>query len=113
MSWKPSAPFTVPLVLLIPTYEKHAGVERKVYPKTGPTMFGSFKTYGGTETPKDGVISVVDTAVVETFYRPDVTNACALYSPIEDKRYEIISLENIEMRGQYLRLKLQAIKGGA
>ena len=54
--YKPSEPFTVPLMLLIPTEEKVKGVKKKIYPKTGDIIFCSFKTYGGTETFSNGIL---------------------------------------------------------
>ena len=114
MSWKPSSPFVTPLMLLVPTESKAAGVHKKSYPKEGPVFFASFKTYGGTESVSNGVLSVEDTAVVETTFRPDIKANCRIFNPINKQTYDILGTpENIEMRGQYLRFKVKAIKGGA
>lgn len=114
MSWKPSSPFVTPLMLLVPTEGKAAGVPTKEYPRDGPVFLASFKTYGGTEAVSNGVIAVTDTATVETTYRPDITAGCRIYNPITKQRYDILGTpENIEMRSRYLRFKVKAIKGGA
>lgn len=113
MSWKPSSPFVTPLKLLAPVTGKAAGVPTKSFPEDGPVFFASFKTYGGTETENNGVIAVIDTATVETMFRPDITAGCRILNTVNGQKYDILGTpENIEMR-QYLRFKVQAIRGGA
>lgn len=115
--FKPSLPYNVAAYLLIPKSQKIKGVLTKVYPKPteGELFYCSFKTFGGTETNKDGVISVVDTANIETWYRPDIKSDCRICLAQEPtKLYEILGTpENINMRNQHLKFKVQAISGGA
>lgn len=114
MAWKPNSPFITPLKLLTPTEGKAAGTVKKEYPRDGPIIWTSFKTYGGTEVQSNGAVSVVDTATVETTYRPDIKADCRVYNPVTDQTYDILGTpENIEMRSQYLRFKVRAAKGGA
>ena len=98
--------------LLKPTYSKVSGVEVKNFPAMGELIFGSFKTYGGTETNVNGLTVVEDTAKIETWYRPDITSECRV--AVHGAVYEIIGdPENIELRNQYLLFKVRRVKGGA
>ncbi len=120
-NFKPSAPFTVPLVLLSPTYETVSGVENKIIPsitealeENGNVFYGNFKSYGGTDRTIDGLYIVEDTANVETWYRPDIKSGCCVGVIATGAVYEIMGEpENINLRNQYLKLKLRRFKGGA
>lgn len=112
--YRPSEPFTVPLMLLIPTNNTAKGSTKKVYPDEGEIIFCSFKTYGGTETTSNGVLVVEDTANVETWYRPDITSNCRIKLADTGEVYEIIGKpENINRRNKYLKFKVKAVTGGA
>lgn len=110
--FKPAAPFNVAMQLLTPTYSKVQGVPTKSFPDNGVLFFGSFKTYGGTERDVNGLYSIEDTAIVETWFRPDIKSDCRI--SVSGNAYEILGVpENINLRNQYLRFKVKRIKGGA
>lgn len=113
--YRPNLTNTIPMMLLIPTYTTISGVRKKIYPtfENGELIFGSFKTYGGTERDVNGVYSVEDTAIVETWFRPDIESNCRVQ--LENGAiYEIINEpENIAMRNQFLKFKVKRVKGGA
>lgn len=114
--YKPKLPFSTPLYLLIPTYETIKGVTKKIYPEPIDEMmiFASFKTYGGTEMTVNDVYSVIDTANIETWYRPDIKSDCRIMRAINGATYEIVGEpENINMRNQFLKFKVRRVKGGA
>ena len=112
--YKPSSPFTVPMKLLVPTYQTVKGVRKKVFPEDGPLIWCSFKTYGGTERDVNDVYSIEDTANIETWYRPDIKSDCRVKLADTDATYEIMNEpENINMRNQYCKFKVQRVKGGA
>lgn len=115
--YKPYSPFVVPMHFLTPTTTIVRGVSVKKYnePSEDNVFYGSFKTFGGTESQSNGVFSIVDTANIETWYRPDITADCRIcLSENLDKLYEIIGTpENINMRNIYMKFKVQAINGGA
>lgn len=112
--YRPQLPFATPLKLFIPTYKRVKGVAVKEYPSEGILFFGSFKTYGGTETAVNGVYSVIDTANIETWYRPDIKSDCRISRAEDGATYEIIGEpENINMRNQFLKFKVRRVKGGA
>lgn len=115
-SYKPSTPFDAALVLLIPTYSESYGVPNKTFPDVagGILFYGSFKTYGGTERDVNGIYSVENTAVIETWYRPDIKSNCRIAVPQTGEVYEILGEpENINLRNQYLKFKVIQVKGGA
>ncbi len=112
--FKPNFPFSTPIELLIPTYTTSKGVQTKVMPSTGIRLNCSWKTYGGTEVMTNDVYTVIDTATVETWYRPDIQSECRVKLISTGQVYEIIgNPENVEMRNQFIKFKVRAVKGGA
>ena len=111
MSYRPSEPFTTPVELYNATYETIKGVLVKNYYLVG-IIKCSFKTYGGTESVVNDQITVVNTANVETWYRPDITSASQLR--LGTKVYEVIGdPEDIEQRHQFLKFKVRGVNSGA
>ena len=116
MAFKPSAVFSVAMKLLVPTYSKVQGVQKKAFPAPidGALFYGNFKTYGGTDRDVNGVYSVEDTASVETYFRPDIKSDCRVCVISTGAIYEIIGEpENIELRNQFMKFKVRRVKGGA
>lgn len=114
--YKPSKEFSTPMLLHVVTGTTEVlGVEKKTYATEGILFWGSFATYGGTEREVNGIVSVEDTATVETWYRPDFTAAARVaLANAPGKLYEIVGEpENIEQRGLYTRMKLTRVDGGA
>lgn len=103
-----------PVKLLIPTgTEKVNGVTRYTYPDDGDVIFVNWKSYGGTEQTVNGVYSILDTANITTWYRPDIAANCRLLRE-DGAIYKIISEpENIEMQNRILTFKVERVKGGA
>lgn len=113
-NFKPSFPYSTAIELLVPTYTTKKGVPVKSFPDEGIALNASWKTYGGTETNTNDVYTVVDTANVETWYRPDITSDCRIKLIATGQTYEILGRpENINMRNQFVKFKVQAIEGGA
>lgn len=116
MPYRPINNFNVALILLIPTYTKVQGVQKKTFPalQDGLLFFGSFKSYGGTEHDVNGVYVVEDTATVETWYRPDIKSGCRIAIADSGEVYEVMGKpENIELRNQFLSFKVNRVQGGA
>lgn len=111
----PSLPFAEPAHLLIPTYGPPVkGVPQKKYPADGELFYCSYKTFGGTEVVKNDVLVVEDTGYVETWFRPDIKSDCRVKLLSTGRVYEIIGEpENINMRNQFTKFKMRALKGGA
>ena len=112
--FKPSLPYTTAIELLIPTSTTKKGVLLKTFPKNGIRLNCSFNTYGGTERIENDVFSVVDTAVVETWYRPDIAADCRIRLLDTGEEFEIIGKpENINRRNQFCKFKVKAVESGA
>ena len=110
MSYRPSEPYSTVVELLTPVYKTVKGVTVKSY-EVADTIKCSFKTYGGTETTVNGVLTVVDTANVETWYRPDIISSSRI--KLGNKTYEVMGEpEDIEQRHQFLKFKVRGVKGG-
>jgi len=112
--FKPSYPYNTAIELLFPVYTEELTVLQKTYPATGIYLSCSFKTYGGTENIENGILSVVSTATVETWYRPDIQSNCAIKLLETGEIFEILGRpENIDMRHQFCRFKVRSVEGGA
>ena len=119
--YKINEPYTTVMYLLKPIYKKSKGVKQKTFPKCegAPIINCLFKTFGGTvktssnENDMNGIIAVVDTATIETWYDPRITSECRL--ALDDNNvYEILgSPENISMRNKTMKIRLKKVTGGA
>ena len=110
MSYRPKEPFNTVVSLYNPTYKTVKGVTVKEYQLIG-TLNCSFKTYGGTESTVNGVLTVIDTANVETWFRPDITSSSQIR--LGAKVYEVMGEpEDIEQRHQFIKFKVRGVKGG-
>lgn len=111
--YKPSGAFTVPMIVRVPTYTKSGGVRKKVFSE-GFRIFGTFRTFGGTDQNVNGVFSVIDTAEIETWFRPDITSDCQIELLSTGAKYDVIGEpENIGQRNRFLKFRVQRDKGGA
>lgn len=114
--YRPSAPFNVPMKLLVPVTVQVYGVAQKTFssPADSELFFGSFRTFGGTENVRDDVYTIIDTAVVDTWYRPDIKADCQIYLCDTEQTYDIISdPEDIDFRHQYMQFKVRKAGGKA
>jgi SPP1 family predicted phage head-tail adaptor len=112
--FQPSSPFSVAMKLLVPTETMVKGVRKTVYsePANSFQFFGNFKTYGGTENFSNDVYTIYDTAIIETWYNPSITSDCKIYICESGREYRIISEpEDIELRHQYMKFKVERIGG--
>lgn len=116
--YKPKKPFNVPMKILIPQTGDSLGKKYKKYPKPDEVsddmlFFGSFITYGGDERDVNGVMSIMDTANIETWYRDDIKSDCAIINMNTGAIYEIENEpEDIESRHIYMKFKCIRYKGG-
>ena len=111
MAYKINSTFNVPAVILKSETKKVNGINTKKFTEVG-NIFCSFKTYGGTERELNDILVVENTAVIETFFRTDITNDCQI-KLTDGSVWEILNVENIEMRNMYLRIKVKNLKGNA
>lgn len=113
--FKPAAAsqMTTPCMLLTATVERVLGVEQKKY--TESERFNcNWKSYGGTETTNNGILTIEDTATLVCWYSPLIRANCRVKRLTDGAVYEIVSEpENIEQRNMFLQFKVQRVKGGA
>lgn len=97
--------------LLVPTYETYNGVSKKTFQDKGKTIFVNFKSRGGTDVESNGVLSVLDTAEVVTWFDPDIKSDCAI--KLESGAiYEITGEpEDVELQHRFMMLKVERYKG--
>lgn len=107
-----AAQMTTPLVLQIPTMSDYHGARKNTFTDAG-TIFANFKTFGGTELLVDGILQVIETAQVVTWYRPDIQAGCRIKRAADGAVFEILGEpEDIEQRHMILKFKVRRIKGG-
>lgn len=114
--YRPQCNYNVPMKLLIPKKTNIGGVLQKEYPsiEDGILFFGNFKTYGGKEVVINGIYSVLDTAKIETWFRPEIKSNCRIVLCNTGAIYEIKGeVENIELRNQFIKFNVERVKGGA
>ena len=112
----PPKVFNTEMILLTPTTTKINGVITKTYPEIsdGEKFYGFFRTFCGTETTSNGLFSIMVTAVIDTYFNPNITSNCRVAVNHNGNYlvYEIISEpENINMRNRYLQFKVERLKG--
>ena len=112
MPYKPKSPFNVAAHILTPEYKIVKAVRKKIFVPEKEPFYCSFKSFGGTETQVNGVTVVEDTAELETWYNPAIESDKNIR--VNNKDYEILGTpENIDMRNQFMKFKVRAVKGGA
>lgn len=114
MAFKPSAPFNVAMRILKPVGDRVLGVLDKAFstPSESDLFYGSFKTFGGTERLSNDVYTIVNTATIDTWYRPDIKADCRIYICDTGDTYEIVAdPEDVDFRHQYMRIKVKKAGG--
>lgn len=112
--YKPAMPFNVAMRLLVPTTTVVKGVRKQTFsePDDSHLFYGSFRTFGGTESNVNDVFSVVDTATIDTWFDPQITADCMIYLCETGKTYKIIaSPESIDMRNQFMQIRCERVGG--
>lgn len=110
----PAMPFNVAMRLLVPTITKVKGTLKPIYPEPseGRLFYGSFRTFGGTESNVNEVYSVIDTATIDTWYDPIFQANCRIYIEESGEVYEMLGApEDIYMQHQYLQIRVQRFGG--
>lgn len=108
-------PFNVAMRLLKPTNTIVKGVRKSVYPEdphTGTLLFGSFRTFNGSENWSNEVYTIENTGTIDTWYNPEIKSDCRIYIEDTGEEWQIISEpEDIEMRHQFMQFKVQKVGG--
>lgn len=113
-NYKPQLPFNVPAKILSATFSKVNGVNVKTFTEGKDVIFLSARSYGGTEKVVNGQYVIVDTLTIETWYRPDIRSQDRIKLLDDNSVWEILNTpEDINRRHQYLKFKVERVKGDA
>ena len=118
-SYRPATPFVTPMYILNPVYSKVKGTETQSYPKPkdlsdDDLIFGTFRSYGGTDTQSNDLVVVEKTGYIDTWYRNDIRSNTRIYIVPTQDTYEILGdPEDIAMRHQYMKIRVRKIGGAA
>lgn len=113
-NYRPTAPFNVAMRLLIPTTTMVKGTAVKTFtePDEAPIFYGSFRTFGGSESTSNDVYTIFNTATIDTWFRPDIKADCRVEICETGEVYEVKGApEDISMRHQYLQFKVEKVGG--
>lgn len=112
-SYSPPLRLDTPAWLLRPERRKAAGASFKSFPDDGPMIMCEWRSFGGTEVERNGVLAIEDTAEVRCWYDPAITSGCRLRLP-GGAEYDVLGEpEDVGMRHQHMRFKVRRVKGGA
>jgi hypothetical protein len=104
---------TTPVIIQTAQIVDNFGKRTKTYENLSYNSFCNWSSYGGSERDVNGVISFEETAVLTMFYDPNAKNDGRIINLLDNSTYEILSVENIEMRNQFMILRVRKIAGGA
>jgi len=110
--FKPSAKqFATPIRLQHRVIIDVNGASEISYEDADPALdLCAWKGKGGTESVQSGTLVVSDTAELTMWYRPDVTERDqVLLNDNSECAYEVMNAENIEMRNQFMMLKVKRV----
>lgn len=112
--YKPPEQMTTAMRLQKRTISKVTGATVPEYmdAENDPVIMCSFKSKGGTEAVHNGKLIILETATVQTWYRPDIAKGDRLILGQDGSAWDIKGPpENVEMRNQLLILKAQRVGG--
>ena len=109
------------MYLLNPSYSTVKGVRVETYPDADPSklgdnnlIFGTFRSYGGTDTQANDLSVVEKTGYIDTWYRSDIRSNTRIYVVETQDIYEVLGdPEDISMRHQYMKIRVRKIGGAA
>lgn len=107
--YRPKKEFNCRCMILNPTTKKENGKVVKIYSDSGDFINASFSTFGGTESVVNGIYTVIDTANIETWFRPDITSDTRI-KMTDGRVYSVEGCpENIDMKNQFLKFKVKSL----
>lgn len=97
------------ITLKKPTITKAAGGAQVVTWSTLATVWAKWINVHGSEVWQSQVVQAVSPATVLIRYRVDVDTACSIFKGTD--RYDIVSVDNIQERNEYLEIKVKRATG--
>lgn len=97
------------ITLQTPTITKSPGGAQVVTWTTLATVWAKWTNVHGSEVWQSQAVQANSPATVLIRYRSDVDATCSILKGTD--RYDIVSPDNIQERGEYLELKVKRTKG--
>jgi hypothetical protein len=111
--YKPKMPFDIAFKLWIPSSSMELGVKKKTFTE-GPTFMASMRTYTSNKNDSDDVYTPYVSTIIDTWYNPLIKADCEVELLETGERYSIeTEPENVEMRHQWMQLRIRKIGGRA
>lgn len=113
--FKPSTlTFSTPIRVQLRVEGNVNGAPDISYVDADPALdFCAWKGKGGTEITIAGSFAVLDTAELTMWYRPDLSEKSkVLLNDEVSLPYEVTNIENVEMRNQYMIVKVKRVVNG-
>lgn len=108
-----TAQMTTPIRIQTVSYVDHLGQKRKNFQNVNYVSYANWSSYGGTEKEVDGVINIEETATLTTWYDENIVNEGQIIRLTDNAAFEIMNVENIEMRNQFMIIRVRRVDGGA
>lgn len=110
-NFKPKMPFDIAFKLWMPTSEMEYGVKKKTFTE-GTVFMGSMRTYTSNKSDTDDVYTPYVSTIIDTWYNPLIKADCEVELLETGERYSIeTEPENIEMRHQWMQLRIRKVGG--
>ena len=105
-------PFRSVFHILEPTFEHVYGVDTRTYKDIG-TFHASARSFGGTESVENGVMSVVSTKVLQTPYDKRLKASVRLLDETGVQWEVLGEPEDLEEKHRFMMFKIRKVVGGA
>ena len=106
-----AAQLTTPFRIHTPFVENKLGQRVKSFAPVSYNSFGNFSGYGGTEKEVNGVTIIEETFSITCWFDPAITSECRIERLTDNAMFEVMNVENIEMRNQIMIIKVRRIAG--
>ena len=105
------AQLTTPFRIYTSKIVNQLGKRDKAFFPIEYNSFGNFSSYGGTEVEINGVVVIEETATITCWYDANITNTSRLERLTDGAMFEVMNVENVEMRNQVMIIKAKRVSG--
>jgi SPP1 family predicted phage head-tail adaptor len=99
----------IPISLQVPTLSQDGGGAQKPSWATLANVLSRWQNVHGGEVWQSQAVEAVEAATVLIRYRSSVTQACSILK--DGMRFEIVSIDDVMERHEYMELKVKRVKG--
>ena len=111
--YQPKQPFITPLQLFQATKTKINGATVKRYSES-QLIYGTVRSFGGSESVRDGVYISEDTAVIDSWFTPNISAGDKVVMLDDNSEWEVIGTpEDIERKHRFIQFKVRRLRGNA